>query len=135
MTNWFSKIGWDGAGVIASLFGTFIALGFSVKSCCQSNETAKNQEEIKKELQIEKLKTSARDWFADGEYDKSFEYYQQVHLLDTINDEGYRKFLDMGKNLLTKGNNKYDKVIKTFFERAKQFKNTPEINKLLEQCE
>ncbi|MCL2289803.1 MAG: hypothetical protein FWC34_03745 [Bacteroidetes bacterium] len=149
-TDLFFKRGqswWTGLGVIVSLIGVFVSLVFSVLSYCQSNKTENRQakqdirqeeqyQETKLDLKIEKLKNNAREWFTDCEFDKSFVCYQQVYLLDSSDNEGYRKFLSKGKEQLSVANGKCDSEIKCFFEWAKQLtKDTIDINLLLKQCE
>jgi hypothetical protein len=134
-----SKDWWKGLGVIVSLLGVLVSLTFSVITCHRNNvsedEHAKQFAETKRAIELEKLKNTARDWFTDCEYSKSFEYYQKVKTLDPNDDEGYRKFLNMGKNLKAARDGKCDSVIKKFFIRAQQLKKTTEINQLLQLCE
>lgn len=138
--SWLTSNNWTGIGVIISLSGVIVSLIFSYFSYRQNNIDKNNEEirylETQKKITIEEYINTAREWFSYGEYDKSFEYYLKVDSLAPDNDEGYRKFLNMGKNLkATKKDGRCDPVIKTFFLRAQQLKNTPEINQELNKCE
>ena len=122
-----------------------IALIFSILTYCQNSNRQAKQDRIQEEryqatmlkLEIEKLKNDAREWFADGEYKKSVECYQEVYLLNQNDVEGYRKFLTKGKELLKLNKDgKCDPDIIMFFEDAKKLTNdTVEIDKELKQCE
>jgi len=132
---WNTNLGWNAVIAIIALFAFILSVLNYISQAKQDIKQEEQYIETKNELKLEKLKNSAREWFAQGDFKVAAKCYNQVYEKDPDDDEGYRKFYGKGKDLLATAKGKCNSDIIWFFEQAKKLtKDTNDIDKELELC-
>ena len=93
---------------------------------------AKQQREAEAAQKLKTLKSDANNAFEAKNWDRAYTLYQNIKSLDSNDYTGYNNFFKKGKDLMAIVG--CDNNVKDFLTKAKNLRNTNEVNELINKC-